>query len=213
MTTNIEDAIWQCLENAVKRFNKSSDPQSLLCPRCENPKNPTEKAAASERSIAYRLAFYLESEMRNMGLVSDLGPVVIDCEYNRHVAEVKSLAEEAEKRIKKIVKAARRKELKADGDGYYVFSVAPDVLVHQRRTDDNNLLVVDIKKRSNPETDEYDGLKLELFTKSKKTNKGYGYKFGAWVVAEDELCDPMKRELKIIMRYEDGIGTKLLEGS
>jgi hypothetical protein len=209
---NIDDVIWQCLSRAVDRFNISGDPQSLLCPRCENPKTPTEKAAASERAIAYRVAFYLESELRSIGLVSDLGPLVVDCEYNRHIAEGKSLAEEAEKRIKKIVKAARRKELKTDGDGYYVFSVAPDILVHQRRTDDNNLLVVEIKKRSNPETDKYDGLKLELFTKSKQTNKGYGYKFGAWVVAEDELCDPTKRELKIIMRYEDGIGTKRAEG-
>jgi len=142
-------------------------------------------------------------------LISDAGPLVVDCEYNRHLAGGKSLAAEAEERIKKIVKEARERELKADGDGYYVFSVAPDIVIHQRRTDINNLLVVEIKKESNTESEEYDGLKLELFTKSKHDERGYGYKFGAWVVAED--LKPAKRELKIVKQYKDGIGTVLAE--
>jgi hypothetical protein len=196
------------LDQAVKRFNKSGDPETLLCPRCENPTTKTEKAAAGERAIAYHLAFYLESELRSMNLVSDVGPLVVDCEYNRHLAGGKALAS-AEERIKEIVKEAREKDLEADDDGYYVFSVAPDIVVHQRRTDVNNLLVVEIKKASNAEPKEYDNLKLELFTKSKDGGKGYGYKLGAWVVAKD--LDLTKRELKIVKQFKDGIGTILAE--
>lgn len=194
--------IWQCLEKAVERFNKSGDPQTLLCPRCENPKSKSEKAAASERAIAYRLAFYLESEMRSMDLVTDVGPLVVDCEYNRHGGKLKTLG--VEQRLKYIVEKARNKKWdESDDDDFNVFSVAPDIVVHQRRTDTNNLLVVEIKKRSNPEPEDYDDLKLKLFTETKH-DEGYGYKFGAWVVAEDE-CDPAKRELKIIRQYKSEV--------
>jgi len=140
-------------------------------------------------------------------LLGDHGPLVVDCEYNRHIGAGKSL-EAAEDKVKRIVMEARHRELEADDDGFYVFSVAPDIVVHQRRTDVNNLLVVEIKKRSNPETEEYDNLKLELFTKSKQDAKGYGYEFGAWVVAEDE-CKPEERRLKILAQYQNGYGKVL----
>lgn len=205
---NIENAVWQCLEKAVDRFNMSGDPKSLLCPRCENPKTKSERAAASERAIAYRLAFYLESELRRIPLLGDHGPLVVDCEYNRHIAAGKSLAADAEEEIKQIVKDARKNELEADDDGFYVFSVAPDIVVHQRRTDVNNLLVVEVKKRSNPETEKYDGLKLELFSRPKEDDRGYGYKFGAWVVAEDEW-HPDERRLRLLKQFKDGIGKNL----
>jgi len=205
---NIEEVIWQGLEKAIARFNASGDPHSLLCPRCAKPKTETDEAAASERAIAHRLAYYLESELRKVGIVGDAGPIVVDCEYNRHLAGGKSLAEEAEDRIKRIVLEARHKELKAKEDGFYVFSVAPDIVVHQRQSDANNLLVVEVKKRSNPETEEYDCLKLELFTKTKKDEKGYGYKYGAWVVAEDQL-PPKDRKLRIHAVFENGKGREL----
>lgn len=205
---SLEDTIWQCLEKAVSRFNSGGDSASLLCPRSEKPRTKSESAAAGERAIAHRLAFYIECELRAQCLVGDSSPIVVDCEYNRHLGAVKSLAAEAEKRIKDIVWKARRNSLEADDEGFYVFSIAPDIVVHQRRMDANNLLVVEVKKRSNPETDKYDALKLELFTKSKQDEKGYGYKFGAWVVAEDEL-HPGKRFLNIVAQYKDGEGNTL----
>lgn len=87
---NIEDIIWQCLNKAVNRFNSGGDRESLLCPLNENP-DAEPGPAASERAIAYRLAFYLETELRNMGLISDIGPIVVDCEYNRHLKGEKTL--------------------------------------------------------------------------------------------------------------------------
>jgi len=202
---NIEHTVWECFLKAVDRFNASGDPQSLLCPRSENPKTKTDKAAASERAIAHRLAFYLESELREVGMVGDFGPISVDCEYNRHLMDGKALATGVQERVWGIVKKARHAELEADDDGFYVFSIAPDILVHQRKTDANNLLVIEVKKRSNPETEEYDLLKLELFTKSKADKMGYAYKFGAWVVAEDEW-QPEDRRLRIVKQFENGVG-------
>jgi hypothetical protein len=205
---NIESTVWQCLLKAVQRFNQSGDRRTLLCPRHRNAKTKTENTAASERAIAYRLGFYLECELREKRVVSDFGPIVTDCEYNRHIAAGKSLAAEAEEEIKKIVKKARKKDLEADEEGFYVFSIAPDIVVHQRQTDVNNFLVVEVKKRSNPETERYDNLKLELFTKPKEDHRGYGYKLGAWVVAEDEL--PLgERKLVIRKAFQNGNGEDL----
>lgn len=205
----MEDVVWQALALAVQRFNESEDPKTLLCPRQIPPKNKTERAAASERAITYRLAFYLESELRRAGVVGEHGPIIVDCEYNRHIGAGKEL-EGAEDEIRQIVLEARSRELKSDSDGFYVFSVAPDIVVHQRQTDENNLLVIEVKKRSNPETEEYDALKLELFTKPKDNLKGYGYKFGAWVVAEDK-CDADPRCLRIIRQFKNGVGTECAE--
>lgn len=201
----IEEVVWQCLSDAVQRFNQSSDRTTLLGPRCENSQNPTDAAAAGERAITHRLAYYLEIQLRRAAIVSDHGPIVVDCEYNRHGSDGKSVSAEVEDRIKKIVKEARKKDLEADQDGFYTFSVCPDVLVHQRGVDANNLLIVELKKRSNRETEEYDELKLQLFTKSKTDSKGYGYKFGAWVVAEDKW-NADERKLCIETKFSDGSG-------
>lgn len=183
--------VWKCLENAIDRFNDSNDPQTLLCPG-----KPPEKywAAAGERAIAHRLAYYLEAELRQIGKINDSSVLSVDCEYNRHSGAPKALR--AEEKLKGIVDDARRKWKDAGEDGYYVFSVAPDIVVHQRNTDDQNILVVEMKKRSNREPKAYDAHKLELFTTPKKNGYGYGYYLGAWVIAEDD-CEPEDRCLKI----------------
>ncbi|MFZ2279649.1 MAG: hypothetical protein WAW39_17765 [Prosthecobacter sp.] len=201
MTT--ENKVWECLVRAVNRFNKSSDRETLLCPRCEGSNTKSELAAAGERAIAHRLAFYLESELRRMSIISDVGHIVVDCEYNRHESEVKTLAGIAEERIRNIVYQARKNELEKNSDGFYVFSVYPDIVVHQRQEDSQNHLVVEIKKRSNRELNDYDALKLELFTNPKEESVGYGYKLGAWIVAEDEL-KTHDRKLQIISQYQNG---------
>ncbi len=205
---NAENTVWQCLEKAIDRFNRSADAQSLLCPRKDAKENSWKWAAASERAITHRLAFYIECELRNLCLVGDSSKIVVDCEYNRHIGATKAVATLEE--IREIVMAARKQDLEADDDGFYVFSVAPDIIVHERLTD-NNLLVVEVKKKSSREIPKYDELKLELFTKPKQDESGYGYKFGAWVVVEDK-CSPKYRELRIVKKYKDGIGTQYCGG-
>lgn len=203
-----EELVWQCLERAVARFNEGRDAKTLLCPRCENPKSKSEAAAASERAITHRLAVNIDLELILARKKFDSCSLAVDCEYNRHIGAAKSLAAEAEERIWKIVKKARKRDLVADEDGFYVFSIAPDIIVHQRGNDVSNLLVVEVKKRSNPEPEEYDRLKLELFTTPKVDDRGYGYKLGAWIVAED-VCPQDKRRLQIFKQFKDGIGKVL----
>src|SRR5664280_1181499 len=78
-------------------------------------------------------------QLRGIGLISDVGPLVVDCEYNRHGGAYKALA--VEEKLKSIVMAVRKRLLDdPDEDGFYDFSVAPDIVVHQRTTDVNNLL-------------------------------------------------------------------------
>jgi len=194
---------WICLERALARFNESQDREGLLRPRCANPKTVSESAAAGERAITHRLAVYLELELRCKELVGKCSPIAVDCEYNRHESEHKSHAADAEDRIFDIVREARKNYLLPDDYGYYVFSVQPDIVVHQRGIDDDNLLVIEVKKRSNPETPEYDALKLELFTTPKNGDRGYGYHFGAWVIAED-IGDLGDRFLRIESRFAGG---------
>jgi hypothetical protein len=89
----------------------------------------------------------------------------------------------------------------SDDDSFYVFSIAPDIIVHRRGDDDLNVLVVELKKDSNPEIPEYDQLKLQCFTGKPP---GYRYILGAKVTAHD-LVEPADRELEVTAWYQDGI--------
>ena len=186
------------LKAAVQTFNESTDRDHLLCPRSEDakPKSP-EWAAASERSIAHRLAFYLECELRRIGVVAKDKEIVVDCEYNRHLGALKAM--KAKHELAEIVKEAGRKPIPlSDDDGWFVFSVAPDIVVHKRRSDESNLLVLEVKKASNTESPEYDDLKLTLFTK--RGDAGYGYALGVSIIARDNI-EPAKRVLEIGKEY------------
>jgi len=140
--TDEAEAIWKCLEEAVKRFNKSIDQETLLRPRKKNSKRGP---AASERAITHRLALYLELVLRERKRVTDKTLLVVDCEYNRHGGALKTLAAEGE--LSAIVKKARtRQNDELNDDGYYVFSVAPDIVVHERGHDKRNRLIIEVKK-------------------------------------------------------------------
>ena len=158
------DVLLSALKAAVQRFNESIDRQDLLYPRNKDAKpRSSQWAAASERSIAHRLAFYLECELRRVGVITKGGPIAVDCEYNRHLGALKAMKAKSE--LEKVVKEAGRKPIPlSDEDGWFVFSVAPDIVVHKRRSDEFNLMVIELKKASNTESSEYDGLKLSLFT-------------------------------------------------
>ena len=193
------ETVWKALETAIECFNGGADQEKLLRPRnLKSGRGP----AASERAIAHRLAFYLELALRQDGLVTNAGKLAVDCEYNRHGSKAKTLAAEGE--IKAIVKAARkRKKHILDEDGFLVFSVAHDIVVHQRGEDEDNRLIIEIKKATNRETPRYDASKLELFTTPRDDDYGYGYNFGAWVIAEDRLPSA-KRKLRIAAKYHVG---------
>jgi len=99
-----------------------------------------------ERTISHRLAFYLQSEIPEMH---------VDCEYNREGFEIK--------------KISNPKWAKPRG-------IYPDIIIHERGKNSNNILVVEIKKQENKEI-ENDEIKLKEFT-----SENYGYNFGLLLI-------------------------------
>jgi hypothetical protein len=107
------------------------------------------EADTNERSITHKLAEYLQQEFPQMD---------VDCEYNRHGRETK------------IIQVPRDNVNWDDTEARTVF---PDIIIHKRGIDESNLLVVEVKKSSNPQTREFDRIKLMAFTAYP-----YNYQFG-----------------------------------
>src|SRR5690606_632508 len=94
----------------------------------------------TERSLSYRLAHY----MALSAIIQP--PLTVDCEYNRHFGDPK--------RLNLPPRKAQDREVRAT-------TVFPDILVHERNTDANNLIVLELKKPG--EDIAYDELKLRAF--------------------------------------------------
>jgi hypothetical protein len=94
----------------------------------------------TERALSYKLAHYiaLSEAIRP--------PLSVDCEYNRHFGDPKRLKLPPRKAIDREVRAT---------------TVFPDILVHERNSQENNLLVLELKKPGDDIA--YDELKLLAF--------------------------------------------------
>lgn len=106
------------------------------------------QANINERTISHKLAEYLQLEFH---------PLKVDCEYNRRAEAIKRL------------------EVPRDNinwDDTEARTVFPDIVVHERGNDNNNLLVIEVKKSSN-KNNQFDKNKLKSFT-----NEPYRYSFG-----------------------------------
>ena len=113
-----------------------------------------------ERTVSHRFAFYLQSEIPEMH---------VDCEYNREGFEIKKIS--GPKWIKPR-------------------NIYPDIVVHKRGTDSNNILIIEVKKQTNKDI-ENDEIKLKAFT-----SEQYRYSFGLLVIfytKEKSLNDPILR--------------------
>lgn len=118
----------------------------------------------SERSIAHRLAVYLNETFPLFN---------IDCEYN---GDVDSLV------LRKILEIPPEimEELAVrsinDNNTYNVY---PDIVVHERETNERNHLVIEVKKtNSYQKLREYDLIKLKEFTSQYKYNLGIYLELG-----------------------------------
>ncbi len=94
------------------------------------------EADAHERTIAAKLACYL-------ALSAHFTKHQVDVEYNRHGLEPKAV------------------DLSKYYRGGVKQRIFPDVIVHQRGHDDENLLVIQIKKETNPEPRDHDGAVID----------------------------------------------------
>ena len=71
-------------------------------------------------------------------------------------------------------------------------------MLHERVSDAQNPVIIEVKKESNKELREYDELKLALFTAPQP--EGFGYKLGVHVIARDDLPAGQSR-LEITKEY------------
>lgn len=94
----------------------------------------------TERALSHKLAHY-------MALSATIQPpLVVDCEYNRHFGDPK--------RLNLPLRKSKDRELRAT-------TVFPDIVVYERNSDENNLIVLELKKVG--ESIDYDELKLRAF--------------------------------------------------
>ena len=112
---------------------------------------------ANERSITHRLAIYLEKEFRDLD---------VDCEYNREQDKPKTYND--------IVNQINEDGIKADDTE--AKTAFPDIIVHKRGNNHNNLLVIEVKKLNGHSTliDSTDEKKLRAFLNSNQLNYEFG---------------------------------------
>lgn len=96
---------------------------------------------ASERSMTHRLAVHL---------IEQFPCYDIDCEYNRDGFDVKRLQ-------------LSEPPVPVGDDALDAVTVFPDIVVHRRGHNEDNLLVIEVKKRSSTIGPAYDLKKLRAF--------------------------------------------------
>ncbi|WOB43778.1 hypothetical protein HNI00_11910 [Thermoleptolyngbya oregonensis NK1-22] len=89
---------------------------------------------ANERSLTHKLAEYLQAYMP--------AGWNVDCEYNRNQGDTKKLI----RKLKEIAGSPRYD----DTDATTVF---PDIIIHKRGNNESNLLVIEIKKSTNRDSE------------------------------------------------------------
>jgi hypothetical protein len=110
---------------------------------------------ANERAITFRFGIYFEELVKN----SSFKELNVDAEYNRNGEGTKST------------------DSKPHG-------THPDILLHERETNNKNKLVLEFKGRWNKDKcGACDKKKLMEFTSK---NQGYRYVLGAWVLLEQD---------------------------
>lgn len=105
--------------------------------------------SVNERTISSKFAMYLQSQF----------DLTVDHEYNKH-------GENARKVLMDIKECSKKK--KSD-------YVIPDIIVHERKNDEHNILVIEMKKKRK---DNCDIKKLEKFTEQSGI---FGYKLGLFI--------------------------------
>lgn len=125
----------------------------------------------SERSIAHRIACYLEPLFDGYN---------VDCEYNGDILQRSN--RKAIQILKEDLEGLNliRENDEFNEDNAISRSVFPDVIIHHRGDGDYNLCAIEIKKSSNNISFDYDQLKLECYTSAKNGN-GLAYKLGVFI--------------------------------
>ena len=117
------------------------------------------KVTANERSIAHRFAIYIEHYFRDYN---------VDCDYNKNLDDSKRSPAYAHQ-----TRNGRESDL-----------VLPDIIIHQRNSEDDNLVVIELKPTGKEEDCTANGhppqsrcLCDRCKLKAIKTDLGYAYAF------------------------------------
>lgn len=131
---------------------------------------------AHEQAISHRIAVYLERKFRRFN---------VDCEYNRNMGDTKKLKFLLDSinlsadcclpsRSSECAKIEKYKN-KYPSKNTLEKSFRPDIIVHLRRSNDNNEIIIEIKKTNDCN---FDKEKLKLMTKQ---DGEYAYKLGVFI--------------------------------
>ncbi len=128
------------------------------------------ETSVHERTITARLAMYLQKQFK----------LKVDSEYDKHGEQIKKM-------LMGIKECSKRKK-----NDY----VIPDIIIHTRNTDADNILVIEMKKKKK---DNCDIKKLERFTEQSGIFK---YKLGLFIKF-NSINQPL------LIWFENGKETKL----
>ena len=135
----------------------------------------TEKDAVAERCMVFHIGWYMLEKIKALERFEGFN---IDCEYNRNFSHPKSMYKETYEGIRQKIK-----------DTY------PDLIIHKRRSNDENLVVMEFKKgRAEKTARDQDIEKLIYFTNPENE---YRYKYGFYL----ELYKMKYAKIKV---FQDG---------
>lgn len=119
------------------------------------------KASVAENCMVFRIGWYLLNKVQNDPRYAEIS---LDCQYNRNFEHTKGLFRETENGIRKKLKDA-----------------LPDLLLHKRRDNAENLMVLEFKKgKPNKEQMDIDIEKLCYYTSQDYEYK-YSFGFSIWL--------------------------------
>ena len=129
------------------------------------------KININERTIAHKLATYLQCEFPDYD---------VDCEYNRNV-----LQDDGQKYIFRLKEKLRvlgllKEEEKTIDKEIIERLVYPDIIIHKRDNTTRNICIIEIKKSTSTVPYEYDESKLECYTSSDLGNN-LNYQLGVFI--------------------------------
>lgn len=146
----------------------------------------------NERCITHKIATYLQEEFSDYD---------VDCEYNGNIESLNGskmiyVLRQDLNRLKRLTKKEKRK---TKGE-ILVRSVFPDIIVHKRGTNENNLCVIEVKKSTNKTPFDYDQIKLKAYTSSNEGNT-LKYKLGVFI---ELVCNEPEIDYQLKL-YEEGM--------
>ena len=153
------------------------------------------KNDGSERSIAHCLANHLQK------IYADYHA---DCEYNVNVDAAnrrKEIILPADEILRFRRSETNRNSIEVDDEIYYSVSVYPDIIVHKRGRNNQNLIIFELKKSSSTVSYDYDKLKLCKYTGV--FERSLRYRFGVFIDIATKTTDNYKFKFKIFENGEE----------